>query len=260
MTYDVWAVGDAYERYVGRWSRRVAASFVQRLAMPSGQRWVDVGCGTGALAQTVMATASPAMVVGLDPSASFLSTARSRLADAHFVAADARVLPLRDDSADVVVSGLAINFVPEPGRAAAEFARVTRPGGAVAAYVWDYAEGMLMMRHFWDAAAELDPVTAQDEGRRFPICAPDPLAALWTVAGLGNVTVDAITVPTVFADFDDYWSPFLGGQGPAPAYTMSLPGEHRDSLRESIRARLPIAADGSISLTARAWVVSGVAP
>lgn len=156
------------------------------------------------------------------------------------------------------MSGLAVNFVPDPGRAAAECARVTASGGVAAAYVWDYAEGMAMMRHFWDCAAAIDPgALALDEGRRFPLCRPEPLRQLWADAGLQEVTVEAIDVPTLFADFDDYWRPFLGGQGPAPRYAMSLTDDHRRALRDLLRSRLPADPDGSIPLTARAWAVRG---
>jgi hypothetical protein len=128
----------------------------------------------------------------------------------------------------------------------------------VALYVWDYAGEMQLMRHFWDAAVALDPTAAdKDEGRRFPICEPEALARLFDAAGLRAVATRAIDVPTVFSTFDDYWTPFLSGQGPAPGYAMSLTEERRAALRERIRATLPIAADGSIPLRARAWAVRG---
>jgi hypothetical protein len=137
-------------------------------------------------------------------------------------------------------------------------ARVTRAGGTVAAYVWDYASGMQFMRHFWDVAVELDPAALPlDEGRRSPLCQPPALRALFETAGLSDVDVEAIGIPTVFQSFDDYWTPFLGGTGPAPAYTVSLDEVHREALREGIRARVPVAPDGSIRLTARAWAVRG---
>lgn len=260
MAREVWEVAEAYEAYVGRWSRRVADAFVRWLDVPAGRRWLDVGCGTGALTETVLALADPAEVAGVDPAEGFLASARARVTDprAAFHAGDARSLPFPDHSFDVVVSGLAINFVPEPGRAAAEIARVAIPGGVAAAYVWDYAEGMALMRHLWDAAAMLDPAVADlDEDLRFPLCRPEPLADLWAAAGLDQATVRAIEVPTVFADFDDYWKPFLGGQGPAAGYVMSLAEDRRRALRDLLRDRLPIAADGSIPLTARAWAVRG---
>jgi SAM-dependent methyltransferase len=262
MIRDVWAVGDAYEAYVGRWSRLVAEEFLRWLDVPAGRHWLDVGCGTGALTATVLAMADPARVVGLDPSEGFLASARARIVDRRslFCAGDARSLPLPDRRFDTVVSGLALNFVPDQRSAAAEIARVVTSGGVAAAYVWDYAEGMAMLRYFWDAATDLDPAAAElDEGRRFPLCRPEPLGQLWADAGLDRVTVQVIEVPTVFADFDDYWRPFLGGQGPAPGYAMSLTEEHRRTLCDLLRARLPRDPDGSIPLTARAWAVRGSA-
>lgn len=138
-------------------------------------------------------------------------------------------------------------------------ARAVKPGGLVAAYVWDYAGKMQFMRHFWNATVALDPVVADlDEGRRFPLCNPGPLTGLFQAAGLTGVEVRPIDIWTMFKDFDDYWSPFLGGQGPAPGYAMSLSEEGRTALRERIRAALPYALDGSIPLMARAWAVRGV--
>ena len=262
MVHEVWNAGDAYEAYVGRWSRCVADVFLQWLARPGGRRWLDVGCGTGALTGTALALADPAHVVGVDSSEGYLVHARARIADPRcaFCVGDARSLPFADRRFDVVVSGLALNFVPAPDRAAAEFARVAASSSVVAAYVWDYAEGMALMRYFWDAAADLDPAAAElDEGRRFPLCRPEPLAGLWAAAGLDQVTVQAIEVPTVFADFEDYWRPFLGGQGPAPGYVTSLTGTQRHALHDLLRARLPSSPDGSIPLTARAWAVRGTA-
>jgi SAM-dependent methyltransferase len=260
MAPEVWSVGDAYESYVGRWSRRVAEAFVRWLDLPAGGHWLDVGCGTGALTATVLALADPAQVVGVDPSEGFLSAARARIVDPRstFQVGDARSLPRPDRRFDAVVSGLALNFVPDAHRAVAEFVRVAASGGVAAAYVWDYAEGMAMMRYLWDAATDLDPAAAElDEGSRFPLCRPEPLRQLWTGAGLDAVAVQAIEVPTVFADFDDFWTPFLGGQGPAPGYVMSLTEDRRRALRDRLRARVPVSADGSVPLTARAWAVRG---
>lgn len=260
---DVWSAGDRYEPYVGRWSRLVAREFLQWLALPAGRHWLDVGCGTGALTQTIVELARPAAVRGIDPSAAFIEHAKARVAaqDVQLGVGDARALPMADASVDVAVSGLVLNFVPEPPLALAEMARVVRPGGVVAAYVWDYAGRMELMRHFWDAAAALDPAAlALDEGRRFPLCQPDALRQLFEQAGLAEVTLRAIDVPTLFRDFDDYWSPFLGGQGPAPGYAMSLDDARRTALRELLRSRLAASADGSIALAARAWALRGLVP
>jgi SAM-dependent methyltransferase len=263
MTEDArerWASGDIYEPYVGRWSRRVAGEFLARLGAPAGVDWLDVGCGTGALAEAIFERCAPGRLVGIDPSAGFLDFARRRLSEAHVELrqADARDLPFAAGEFDRVVSGLVLNFVPDQPRAAAEMVRVTRPGGEVAIYVWDYAGGMEMMRHFWDAAAALDPRARDlDEARRFPVCRPEPLRALFEQAGLSGVETDAVDVPTLFRDFDDYWTPFLGGQAPAPSYCMSLEETAREALRERLRASLPTRPDGSIALVARAWTVRG---
>jgi hypothetical protein len=136
---------------------------------------------------------------------------------------------------------------------------VARAGGTVGAYVWDYGDGMEMIRSFWDAAVALDPAAAElDEGPRFPLCRPGPLRGLWEEAGLRAVEVRGIAVPTRFRDFDDFWEPFLGGQGPAPGYCLALPPERREALRERLRRALPAAADGSLELSARAWAVKGL--
>ncbi len=258
---DTWNSGVPYEHYVGRWSRLVAREFLARLDVPPGRRWLDVGCGAGALSQAILEATRPAEIVGIDRSEGYVAHARERVRDGRvrFEVGDAQTLPFEGGSYDAAVSGLVLNFIPQPDRAVAEMARVTRSGGAVAAYVWDYADGMQLMRHFWDAAVALDPSAGDlDEGRRFPLCRPEPLTDLFRAAGLRNVEVRAIDVPTTFRDFDDYWTPFLGGQGPAPTYTMSLSEDGRGALRERIRAGLPIEKDGSIHLTARAWAVRGV--
>jgi SAM-dependent methyltransferase len=257
---DRWTSGDPYERYVGRWSRVVAREFVPWLDVPRGASWLDVGCGTGALTQTVLELADPARVLGVDLSEPFVQHARRVVADerAEFRVGDARQLPVPDESVDAAVSALVLNFVPEPERAAAELRRAVRPRGTVAAYVWDYAEGMQLMRAFWDVVGELASVAGDtDEALRFPLCRPEPLRALFAGTGLADVETRAIDVPTVFADFDDYWSPFLGGQGPAPSYVASLPEDRRHQLAERLRESLPVAADGSIALVARAWAVRG---
>ncbi len=261
MTTEQWSAGEAYDGYIGRWSRKVAVEFIRWLDLPPGHHWLDVGSGTGALAATIIAMAEPADVLGVDPSDGFLATARANNPAATFRVGDARELPVDDRSADVVVSGLTLNFVPEPDRAMAEFLRVARTGATVAAYVWDYAEGMALLRYLWDAAIDLDPDAADlDEGPRFPLCQPEGLRRLWTDHALVELSGEAIVVPTPFKDFDDYWTPFLGGQGPAGAYVISLDEDHRTRLQELLRSRLPIASDGSIALTARAWAVRGVAP
>jgi SAM-dependent methyltransferase len=257
---DTWEHGDPYERYVGRWSRRVAPAFLAWLALPTGRRWVDVGCGTGSLAGAILDHCAPASVVGVEPSEGFARAASANLAGrAEIRRGSATEIPLADASVDAAVSALVLNFLPDQPAALAEMSRVLVPGGTVGANVWDYAGKMVAMRLFWEAAVELDPAAAQlAEGLRFPSCRPDALVDLFTRAGLKSAEATAIDIDTPFANFDDYWQPFLGGQGPAPAYVVSLSESARARLRETIRARVPTGSDGSIPLVARAWAVRGI--
>ncbi|MFB3820272.1 MAG: class I SAM-dependent methyltransferase [Candidatus Methylomirabilales bacterium] len=254
-----WDRGHRYEEYVGRWSRRVAPLFLAWLRIPAGRGWLDVGCGTGALCEAILAHGSPSRVIGVDPAQGFLQAAKDNLADRALLCRGTAVeIPLEDSAVDVVVSGLVLNFVPDPPAAVREMVRVVGGAGTIAAYVWDYAGRMELMRLFWDTAVELRPEAArEDEGVRFPLCRPPALAELFGAAGLRGVDVTAMDIPTRFASFEDYWQPFLGGQGPAPGYTISLDEVARARLRDRLQARLPVAADGSISLTARAWAVRG---
>jgi SAM-dependent methyltransferase len=258
---EVWGSGDSYEPYVGRWSRLVAKEFLRWLALPENSRWLDVGCGTGALSQTILEMANPNTVNGIDRSEDYVESARTRVNDrrAGFEVGNAQMLSFESEAFDAAVSGLVLNFVPQPDQMIAEMARVARNGGMVAVYVWDYAGKMQMIRHFWNAVAALDPAARDlDEGRRFPVCNPDPLKKLFQNAGLFQIEVHPIDISTDFHDFNDYWAPFLGGQGPAPGYAMSLSEEQRARLRQRIYNSLPFALDGSIPLTARAWAVKGL--
>ncbi len=257
-----WSSGDAYERWVGRWSRLVAPRFLDLLQVPRQAAWADVGCGTGALSASILARRDPARLVGIDKAPAYVEAARAQVNDprATFVTGDAQALPWEARSVDAAVSGLVLNFVPEPPRMAAEMVRITRPGGMVAAYVWDYGGGMEMMRHFWDVALEQNPGDARlDQAERFPICAPQPLADLWRGCGLQDVVAEAIAIPMQFRDFDDFWTPFLGKQGSAPTYLASLPQEKQDAIREALRRRVA-PASGPFELAGKAWAVRGRVP
>jgi SAM-dependent methyltransferase len=259
---DVWALGEVYESYVGRWSRAVAAKFLTWLAVPPRRSWLDVGCGTGALSQAILDRCDPAAVSGIDSSDGFLTLARRQIQDARatFELADARSLPFADGTFDAIVSALALNFLPDRPGALTEMRRTARPGGVVAAYVWDYAGGMQMMRFFWNAASAVDPAARElDEARRFPLCQPDPLRELFEGSGLGSVEVAGLEVPTAFRDFDDLWTPFLGGQGPAPTYLVSLDPDRQDAIRRRMQDSVPVNPDGNIQLSAKAWAVRGTA-
>jgi SAM-dependent methyltransferase len=257
----VWSGGEAYEPYVGRWSRVVAQEFLHWLDLPSALRWLDVGCGTGALSQAILTQANPQSVDGVDPSESLLSVAQRQVQDplVTFQPGNAGQLPFASAHFDVVVCGLVLNFVPNLGVALEEMRRVARPKGVIAAYVWDYADKMELIRYFWDAAVALKPEDRyRDEAVRFPICNPGPLQSLFSKSGLSQVQVRAIDTPTHFQNFEEYWSPFLRGHFPAPDYAMALSEENRQMLREQIRNALPIETDGSIRLIARAWAVRGI--
>lgn len=258
---DTWDDGAAYEPYIGRWSRVVAQRFVEWLAVPAGGAWLDFGCGTGALSQTILAQADPRLVVGCDRSPGFIAFAQAHTQDprARFGLAALPDLPRMDGGFDAAVAGLVLNFLPVPQDGVHEMRARVKPGGTVAAYVWDYAERMELIRRFWDVAVELDDhAQPLDEAVRFPLCRPEPLALLFLVADLRAVSVRSIEIPTVFASFDDLWTPFLSGQGPAPGYARSLSSYRQAELRETLRERLAAAPDGTIALSARAWAVKGV--
>jgi SAM-dependent methyltransferase len=260
---DAWDEGGAYDCYMGRWSSRVAPLFLSWLALNAGgRRWLDVGCGTGALCAEIVRHADPAALTGVEPSAAFLAVARQRLpASTRLLMGDARAIPLPDGEADVVVSGLVLNFIPDLPRGLTEMGRVAAPGGLVAGYVWDYADGMEMLRCFWDTASELDARAGTlHEGRRFPLCRPQPLRSAFEQAGFTRVEVAPLEVQMWFARFEELWESFLGAQGPAPAYVASLSEEHRRHLRDALRERFPAADDGSLVLRARAWAVRGSTP
>ena len=251
--------GNDYELFMGRWSRLIAKEFIARSGTSHGLDWLDVGCGTGALLDSVLEFAAPRTVAGVDPSAEFVDALKTRLhSHADIQVAGGKDLPWSDDAFDAVVSGLVLNFIPDPLNAVREWLRVTRPGGSIGAYVWDYADGMEFLRVFWDAVIELDPAaTSLDEAVRFPICQPDMLVDLFTKAGLSSVESGDIVVTTVFRDFDDYWTPFTRGQGPAPGYVSSLPPAERVLLKERIRSSMIESADRTVRLSARTWTITG---
>lgn len=254
---DSWSAGQSYERYMGRWSRQMAARFLDWLAPPRDADWLEIGCGTGALTETVLAAGAPRSVLATDQSADFVSHAQSAIDDARvrFEAADARSLPVEDASVDVVTSAIALNFVPDMTVALAEMQRVLRPGGLLSFYVWDYPGGGVgMIDVFWKAAAEMDPEAADlDEARRFPFCTAEGLAELCDDAGVPAPQIAGLEITTAFADFEAFWQPFTLGAGPAPAYCVGLPPDRRQALKARLAETL--GSEGPLRLTARAWAV-----
>lgn len=260
---DRWTAGDAYEAFMGRWSRRLAEHFIRWLGPQAGLDWLDVGCGTGALTSAILGLSDPASVVACDPSPAFVEHARSRIPDhrVSVVLGGAGRLPRSPNGFDRVVSGLVLNFIDDPLEAIREMQACARPGGIVAAYVWDYAGRMEFLRRFWDEAVALDAAARSlDEGTRFPVCERGALESIFGDAGMRDVRSDAVEIPTRFETFSDYWRPFLAGTGPAPAYAMSLSEEKRNALRGRLERRLRPGPDGAIDLVARAWAVRGTVP
>jgi SAM-dependent methyltransferase len=258
-----WDDGTRYEEYMGRWSRPVAARFLAWLEVPPGKRWLDLGCGTGALSQAILDCCAPRALLGIDRSAGFVAYAAAHVlgASVRFDVGEAAAIPAPDGAFDAAVSGLMLNFVPDPAAALTEMRRVLAPGGRVGVYLWDYAEGMEWLRYFWDAAVATNPAAAAlDEGNRFPLCRPEALRAAFIAAGLADVAVEAIDVPARFAGFDAYWLPLSAGtQYPAPAYYASRPADEQEAMRAYLLGRLPFQDDGALVLNMRAWAAQGSA-
>jgi SAM-dependent methyltransferase len=247
---------DGYERFMGRWSRRLAPLFVTFARVTEGDRVLDVGSGTGALAVTAAAIEF-VQVTGIERSPAYVRYALEHAHDdgVRFEVGDALALPFSDDAFDRTLSMLVLNFVPDRAAALQQMVRVTRPGGVVAAAVWDYADGMQMLRTFWDAAVALDPDAAPRDERHMPLSTRGALAELWQTHGLRDIQEQPLTIDMAFASFDDYWQPFLCGQGPAGVYVSSLSASERHPLESKLRERL---GDDGFALRARAWAVRGV--
>jgi SAM-dependent methyltransferase len=258
---DMFSAGEAYERFMGRWSRLLAPALVRFAQVEDGARVLDVGSGTGSLAASVAAAAPTSEITGIDPAESYVRFANTRHGSerTRFEVGDAQQLGFEEHSFDVVLSMLVLNFIPDRKKAIDEMIRVTRPGGVVAAAVWDYGAGMEMLRVFWDEAVALRPEDAARDERHMPLCREGELAAFWRGHGLRDVSEQGLEVPTRFASFDDYWDPFLEKQGPAGAYVSQLTEPAREALRLRLRRRLlGDGPDRAFTLTARAWAVRGI--
>ena len=251
---------DAYDRYVGRYSPLLARRLIEIAGVAPGDRAVDVGCGTGALTAQLVAVLGPGSVAAADPSEPFATTCRARNPGVRVEVAPAEALPFADSEFDHALSQLVVNFMADAPAGVAEMRRVTRPGGALTSATWDYAEGMTLIRTFFDAAIALDPAAAEhDEGRRMRYCRPDELRDLWIAAGLGEVKVQPIDVRAAYDSFEDLWSPLEFGVGPVGAYAMSLAPPQRAALRDELRRRLGV-GDAPFELPARAWAATGRVP
>jgi SAM-dependent methyltransferase len=250
---------DVYERHVGRYGAPLAASLISRARVKAGLRVLDVGCGPGALTSALVDVCGAGNVAAVDPSRPFVDACADRCPGADVREAAAERLPFEEESFDVVLSQLVVNFLADPERGVLEMVRVARPGGVVGAAVWDYAGEMTLLRAFWDAATAVDPdrAPALDEGRIMRFCQPAELAGLWRAAGLADVETGSLEAFAEYEHFDSLWEPFAQGVAPSGAYATSLDRETQTRLRDEFRRRLGT-PDGSFTLTARAWCVTGV--
>jgi SAM-dependent methyltransferase len=243
---------------MGRWSRLLAQRFLEWLDIPSGARWLDVCCGSGVVSEAIAQTCSPSCVVGIDISPSQIAFANQhrKRRGISFEVADAMSIPFPDASFDVAVCGLGLNYIPDPIRALREMQRVTSAEGIIAVYVWDYAQGAGFLRRFWDVAASVDPEAANfDQARRFPMCTPDGLHELFQAAHCKRIDVKALEIVTRFENFEEYWAPFLSGQGSAPNYLVSRSQKMQAEIRDRLKSSLQSGETESLELPARAWAV-----
>lgn len=261
----VWESGDAYGRFMGRWSAQIAEEFLRAVSVPAGGTWLDVGCGTGELLGAVLRLVRPKRAVGIDPSPEFVAAAtlrwQSPTEDAVFEVGSAERLPYPDGLFDGVISGLALNFVPDPKAALAEMARVARPGGTVGSYVWDYDFPDFFLTRYWAALEHvLGRRAAGDERSRWRVCTSQGLTLLTSSqARLSNAVVFPLTTRTDFADAADLWDSFSLGVGPAGAAMGALDPGQCEAVRTDLEERLPVASGGTVTLSARAWAFTGTA-
>jgi SAM-dependent methyltransferase len=259
----MFAMSAAYEHFMGRWSRILAPVYVLFAGVGNGDRVLDIGAGTGSLSLAVDAMPGVKEVVGIDPSEGLLAHARknAKAGRPRFEVGDAQSLKFENASFDKTMTLLVINFVPDHDKAIAEMRRVTRPGGGVSACVWDYNDGMEMLRFFWDEAVTLDPAAEKRDERHMKLTREGHLGDAWKKAGLTNVQEKPLVIEQSYTSFDDYWEPFLKGAGPAGAYVVALPEDRRQQLESRLRKRLLSGkSDGPFVLKARAWAVKGDAP
>ena len=247
--------GEAYDRFVGRYSTPLARAFADVAAVEPGVAALDIGCGPGALTAELVRRLGPAAVAAIDPSEPFVAECRRRNPGVAVQIASGEALPFADASFDRALSQLVLHFVADPAAAAAEMRRVLRPGGIAAACVWDFHDGMRLIRYFWDAALTIDR-GAPDEAATLHFGRDGEIGELFATAGFGEVATGAVDVEAAYEDFDDLWSGFTGGPGPAGAYCKSLAPDLRDRLRDELRRSLGDPR-GAFTLPARAWYATG---
>ena len=256
----MFSVSAGYQRFMGRWSRLLAPAYIAFAGVKDGDRVLDVGTGTGALASALVAATTSSTIAGIDPSADFISYATKNIKSgrASLEVGDAQALRFKDGSFDHTMALLVMNFVPDHEKAIAEMRRVTRPQGVVSACVWDYNAGMEMLRFFWDEVIALHPAMAPKDERNMKLTRERQLGEFWQKAGLVNVQEKSLIVEQAYTSFNDYWGPFLKGAGPGGAYVVSLTEERRRQLEARLQTRLlRNGEDGAFVLKAQAWCVRG---
>jgi trans-aconitate methyltransferase len=256
---DRWENAAAYDGFMGRWSRLLARQFVEWLGIRSSAVWLEIGCGTGSMTSAICELADPASVLACDTAPDFVAYCKKHLTHPQLTVAPTTpgCIPSVAGGFDAVVSNFVLNFLPVPASALQQMRETCRPGGCVAATVWDYSEGMDFLRLFWDAAVALDSAAEKlHEGRRFPICRPDALRSAFELAGLLDIRIEPITIVTAFSSFEDFWEPFVSGPGPGPTYVSGLTEAARQQLADRLRDSLGSATP--IRLQARAWAAKGV--
>lgn len=251
---------DAYDRWVGRYGSSLSAELVAFAGVKPGMLALDVGCGPGALTTALVELLGPDNVAAVDPSEPFVEAARDRLPGVEIRVAPAEKLPFMDDRIDVVLSQLVVNFMSDAEAGVREMARVAKPGGTVAACVWDYAGEMTLVHTFWEAAHEVEPerTAAADEGANMKHCSEDELAELWRAAGLEDVRTTGLTARARYESFEELWEPLPTGIAPAGAFTKALDADGQKALHDAYERLLDV-GDGPFELTARAWAVAGTA-